>query len=35
MFGDNFFKRVENKTNVDKNTIMSLAKKNTKLRHER
>ena len=21
MFGDNFFKRVENKTNVDKNTI--------------
>ena len=27
MFGDNFFKRVENKTNVDKNTIMSLAKK--------
>ena len=27
MFGDNFFKRVENKTNVDKNTIRSLAKK--------
>lgn len=27
MFGDNFFKRVEKKTNVDKNTIMSLAKK--------
>lgn len=27
MFGDNFFKRVENKTNVDKNTIISLAKK--------
>lgn len=27
MFGDNFFKRVENKTNVDKNTILSLAKK--------
>ena len=27
MFGDNFFKRVENKTIVDKNTIMSLAKK--------
>lgn len=27
MFGDNFFKRVENKTNVDKDTIMSLAKK--------
>lgn len=27
MFGDNFFKRVENKTSVDKDTIMSLAKK--------
>lgn len=27
MFGDNFFKRVEKKTNVDKDTIMSLAKK--------
>ena len=27
MFGDNFFKRVENKTNVEKNTILSLAKK--------
>lgn len=27
MFGDNFFKRVENKTNIDKNTIMSLAQK--------
>lgn len=27
MFGDNFFKRVENKTNVDKDTILSLAKK--------
>ncbi len=27
MFGDNFFKRVENKTNVDKNTILNLAKK--------
>lgn len=27
MFGDNFFKRVEKKTNVDKNTILSLAKK--------
>ncbi|MBE6157829.1 MAG: stage VI sporulation protein F [Firmicutes bacterium] len=27
MFGDNFFKRVENKTSVDKNTIVSLAKK--------
>lgn len=27
MFGDNFFKKVENKTNVDKGTILSLAKK--------
>jgi len=27
MFGDNFFNKVEKKTNVDKNTIMSLAKK--------
>ncbi len=27
MFGDNFFKRVENKTNVDKDTIISLAQK--------
>ena len=27
MFGDSFFKRVENKTKVDKNTILSLAKK--------
>lgn len=27
MFGDSFFKRVENKTNVDKNTIISLAQK--------
>lgn len=27
MFGDNFFKRVEKKTNIDKDTIMSLAKK--------
>ena len=27
MFGDNFFKKVENKTNVDKDTIMSLASK--------
>jgi hypothetical protein len=27
MFGDNFFKKVENKTNVDKDTILSLAKK--------
>ena len=27
MFGDNFFKKVENKTNVNKDTIMSLANK--------
>ena len=27
MFGDNFFKRVENKTNVNKDTILGLAKK--------
>ena len=27
MFGDNFFKRVEKKTNVDKKTILSLANK--------
>lgn len=27
MFKDNFFKKVENKTNVDKETILSLAKK--------
>lgn len=27
MFGDNFFKRVEQKTNVDKDTILSLASK--------
>ena len=27
MFGDSFFKKVENKTNVDKNTILSLAQK--------
>lgn len=27
MFGDNFFKKVESKTNVDKDTILSLAKK--------
>ena len=27
MFGDNFFKKVENKTKVDKNTIMNLAQK--------
>ena len=36
MFGDNFFKHVENKTNVDKNTILSLAKKiqNTNMKDE-
>ena len=27
MFSDNFFKRVEKKTNVDKETILSLANK--------
>ena len=27
MFGDSFFKKVENKTNVDKATILSLANK--------
>ena len=27
MFGDSFFKKVEKKTNVEKDTIMSLAKK--------
>lgn len=27
MFGDGFFKKVEKKTNVDKDTILSLAKK--------
>ena len=27
MFKDNFFKKVEDKTNVDKNTILSLASK--------
>lgn len=27
MFGDSFFKKVENKTNVDKDTIISLAQK--------
>ncbi len=27
MFGDNFFKKVENKTNVNKETIMNLAQK--------
>lgn len=27
MFGDNFFKKVENKTNVSKDTILTLAQK--------
>lgn len=27
MFGDSFFKKVENKTKVDKDTILNLAKK--------
>ena len=27
MFKDSFFKKVENKTNIDKNTILSLAEK--------
>lgn len=27
MFGDNFFKRVESKTNINKDTIISLAQK--------
>lgn len=27
MFSDNFFKKVENKTNVNKNTILELAEK--------
>lgn len=27
MFGDSFFKKVENKTNVNKDTILSLAQK--------
>ena len=37
MFGDNFFKLVENKTNVDKETILSLAKKiqNTNMKDEK
>ncbi len=26
-FSDNFFKKIENKTNVDKNTILSIAEK--------
>ena len=37
MFGDNFFKKVENKTNVNKNTILDLAKKlqNTDMKDEK
>lgn len=37
MFGDNFFKKVENKTSVDKDTIMSLAKRiqNSDLKDEK
>lgn len=37
MFGDNFFKRVENKTNVNKDTILSLAQKiqNTNMKDEK
>lgn len=27
VFGDNFFKKIENKTNIDKATILSLADK--------
>ena len=27
MFGDNFFNKIEKKTNVNKNTILTLAKK--------
>ena len=27
MFKDNFFKKVEDKTNIDKNTIINLAQK--------
>lgn len=27
MFGDSFFKKVENKTKIDKNTILNLAQK--------
>lgn len=36
MFGDNFFKKVENKTSVNKETIMNLAKKlqNTNMKDE-
>ena len=37
MFGDNFFKKVENKTNINKNTILDLAKKlqNTDMKDEK
>ena len=37
MFGDNFFKKVQNKTNVDKNTIVTLAEKlqNTNMKDEK
>ena len=37
MFGDNFFKNVENKTNIDKNTIITLAEKlqNAKMKDEK
>ncbi len=37
MFGDSFFKKVENKTNVDKDTILSLASKlqNTNMKDEK
>lgn len=36
MFGDSFFKKVENKTNVSKDTILSLASKlqNTDMKNE-
>lgn len=36
MFGDNFFKRVENKTNLNKDTILGLAKKlqNSNMKNE-
>lgn len=37
MFGDAFFKKVENKTNVNKETILSLASKlqNTNMKDEK
>ena len=37
MFGDSFFKKVENKTNVNKETIMSLASslKNSDMKDEK